>query len=216
MNPTPSSQMFSHKIHGLVGGSGTTVILLSGWPETAEAYGDVLPLLAERHRVLAIDPPGLGESAPSNKGYDTATISRILKESLSAEAGKSYHVVGHDIGAWIAYAWASQFPEKLKSLTLLDSALPGLASAMSFPLSFDLNVKLWQISFNALPELPEILTQGRERELFDWLFEKKAETPRTTHTDETRSVREVLLEVRRNESGVRLLPRCCPKCGARR
>ena len=180
MNPTPSSQMFSHKIHVLVGGSGTTVILLSGWPETAEAYGDVFPLLAERHRVLAIDPPGLGESAPSNKGYDTAKISRILKESLSAEAGKSYHLVGHDIGAWMAYAWASQFPE------------------------------------DALPELPEILTQGRERELFDWLFEKKAETPRTTHTDETRSVREVLLEVRRNESGVRLLPRCCPKCGAKR
>ena len=85
--------------------------------------------------------PGLGESAPSNKGYDTATISRILKESLSAEAGKSYHLVGHDIGAWIAYAWASQFPEELKSLTLLDSALPRLASAMSFPLSFDLDVE---------------------------------------------------------------------------
>ena len=69
MNPTPSSQMFSHKIHGLVGGSGTTVILLSGWPETAEAYGDVFPLLAERHRALAIDPQDWG--SPRHRTKDT-------------------------------------------------------------------------------------------------------------------------------------------------
>ena len=38
-------------------------------------------------------------------------------------------------------------------------------------------MKLWQLSFNTLPELPEILTKGRERELFDWLFRNKAKYP---------------------------------------
>ncbi|MGF7183232.1 alpha/beta fold hydrolase [Tunturiibacter psychrotolerans] len=36
-------------IHALVAGSGTPVILLPGWPETAEAYSEVFPRLADRH-----------------------------------------------------------------------------------------------------------------------------------------------------------------------
>jgi hypothetical protein len=38
-------------------------------------------------------------------------------------------------------------------------------------------VKLWQFSFNRLPDLPEVLTQGKERELLNWLFDNKAEYP---------------------------------------
>ncbi|KAJ5151313.1 uncharacterized protein N7482_010565 [Penicillium canariense] len=34
-------------------------------------------------------------------------------------------------------------------------------------------MRLWQFSFNALPELPEILTRGRERELLTWFFNLK-------------------------------------------
>jgi hypothetical protein len=52
----------------------------------------------------------------------------------------------------------------------MEGGIPGLAPPQNFPLSFEWNVKLWQFSFNTLPELPEILTQDRERELFDWLF----------------------------------------------
>ena len=180
------SEKFDQGIHALTGGAGSTVVLLPGWPETAEAYSDVFPFLAQRHRVLAVDPPGLGDSAASMAGYDTGTISRILEGSLRPATGEAYHLVGHDIGAWIAYAWAAQFPERIRSLTLLDSSLPGLAAPQSFPLPFAANVKLWQFSFNTLPDLPEILTQGRERELFDWLFRNKAEHPErlsTAHRD---------------------------------
>jgi pimeloyl-ACP methyl ester carboxylesterase len=119
----------------------------------------------------------LGESAPSANGYDVFTISTILQSFFEGEADEPYHLVGHDVGAWIAFAWAAQFPDEVKSLTLLDAALPGLAPPLPFPLRPELNTRLWQFSFNTLPELPEILTQGRGRELFDWLFDHKAVHP---------------------------------------
>jgi pimeloyl-ACP methyl ester carboxylesterase len=171
------SETLEHGLRALRGGTGSAVVLLPGWPETAEAYSEVFPLLAEHHRVLAIDPPGLGESAPSTTGYDTAAISRILEEAVAHTVDAPFHLVGHDVGTWIAYAWAAQFPERLKSLTLLDAGIPGLAKPQSFPLPYEANLKLWQFSFNTLPELPEILTQGRERELLDWLFNRKSEHP---------------------------------------
>lgn len=172
-----SSETLKHGIHALSGGAGSMVVLLPGWPETAEAYSEIFPTLAEHHRVLAIDPPGLGDSAPSGVGYDTGAISRLLYEALQATNAGPIHLVGHDVGGWIAYAWAAQFPEGLKSLTLLDTAVPGLGKPLTFPLPYEVNLKLWQFSFNTLPELPEVLTRGRERELFDWLFDKKSVYP---------------------------------------
>ena len=162
-------------IHGLMGGSGTTVVLLPGWPETADAYSEVFGRLAERHQVFALDPPGLGESEPAGEGYDTATVANVLATAVKTVTPERIHLVGHDVGGWIAYAWAAQFPKQIKSLTLLDTAVPGTGTPQDFPLPSELNVKLWQFSFNALPDLPEILTAGRERELFDCLFEQKSE-----------------------------------------
>jgi pimeloyl-ACP methyl ester carboxylesterase len=92
-----------------------------------------------------------------------------------------YHLVGHDIGAWIAYAWAAQFPDRLKSLTLLDASVPGCSAPREFPLPYEANIKLWQFSFNALPELPEILTQGRESDfILSALFGAKQTTTVTS------------------------------------
>jgi pimeloyl-ACP methyl ester carboxylesterase len=153
------------------------VVLLPGWPETAEAYAEIIPILSQHHEVWTLDPPGLGDSAPSTSGYDTQNISRILQEAVSGVISIPYHLVGHDVGAWIAYAWAAEFPASLKSLTVLDSAIPGSMSVLPFPMPYETNLKLWQFSFNRLPELPEILTKGKERELLNWLFESKAVHP---------------------------------------
>ena len=161
-------------IHGLTAGSGPTVVLLSGWPETAEAYSEIIPQLADKYQVLALDPPGLGGSDPAAGGYDTANIANILMGAVKTLTPERIHLVGHDVGGWIAYAWAAQFPEQLQSLTLLDTAVPGTGTPQTFPLQPELNVKLWQFCFNTLPDLPEILTAGRERELFDWLFRQKS------------------------------------------
>ncbi len=177
MDSSSKEQLLAHDIHALSGGSGSLVVLLPGWPETGQAYSDVFPTLAARHRVVVLDPPGLGNSAPSPKGYDTAEVSRMLADAVKDVTEGSYHLVGHDVGAWIAYAWAAQFPERLKSLTLLDSAVPGCSAPQTFPLPYEVNVKLWQFSFNTLPDLPEVLTQGRERQLFEWLIEHKAQHP---------------------------------------
>jgi len=171
------TQLLSHHIHTLAGGQSSPVVLLPGWPQTAEAYGDIFPSLARHHKVFAIDPPGLGDSAPSTEGYDTAHIARVLEDAAEGALEAPFHLVGHDVGAWIAYAWAAQFPKRIKSLTMLDASIPGCSAPRTFPLPYDVNMKLWQFSFNALPELPEILTKGRERELLDWLFDRKSQHP---------------------------------------
>lgn len=164
-------------VHAYTGGLGSPVILLPGWPQTAEAYLEIFEDLSKQHQVWAVDPPGLGDSAISPDGYDTVSVSRILEASFRTTVTEPYHLVGHDVGAWIAYAWAAQFPALVKTLTVLDSSIPGKPPPLSYPLPDDINLKLWQFSFNRLPDLPEILTRGREKALLDWLFDRKAVYP---------------------------------------
>ncbi|OJJ50310.1 hypothetical protein ASPZODRAFT_139617 [Penicilliopsis zonata CBS 506.65] len=167
-------------IRALAGGeSGSRTVLISGWPETAESFSDMVDTIATKHRFLAVEPPALGESAFSTSGYDTASISKTMAEAVhdALPSQSGYHLVGHDIGAWISYAWAAQFPSRILSLTVLDAAVPGYAPAMTFPLPPAANVKLWQFSFAALPDLPEMLTRGRERELLTWFFDRKMHAP---------------------------------------
>lgn len=101
----------------------------------------------------------------------------MLEESIRTVISSPYHLVGHDVGAWIAYAWAAQAPDAVQSLTVLDSAIPGKAPPLSFPLPEEANLKLWQFSFNRLPDIPDILTEGKEGELLNWLFDHEAEHP---------------------------------------
>ncbi|KAK4942901.1 hypothetical protein LTR10_017477 [Elasticomyces elasticus] len=181
--PTYTSKSLTNGIHALTGGTNpdtsTPIICLAGWPQTAESFAEVFPLLAQDHHVLILDPPGLGSSAPSPKDYTTKTISSILAAAVSTELGDQtrYHLIAHDIGAWIAYAWASQFSSSLLSVTFIDAGIPGLLPPLQFPLPEAANLRLWQFSFNALPELPEILTEGKERELLDWFFDLKCVQP---------------------------------------
>ncbi|KAJ0416974.1 alpha/beta-hydrolase [Aspergillus carlsbadensis] len=173
-----------HGVRAIIGGRGPPVVLVPGWPQTAEAYENLFEPLSKQYTFIALDPPGLGESLPpAENGYDTANVSRILSEAITDKLGseKAYHLVGHDVGGWIAYPWAAQFQPRLKSLSILDASVPGFLPDFKFPLDRATNLRLWQFSFHALPDLPEILTTGRERELLTWFFNLKTAKPDGIH-----------------------------------
>jgi pimeloyl-ACP methyl ester carboxylesterase len=181
MTPKWQVTRLLHGVRAIIGGRGPPVVLLPGWPQTAEAYENLFEPLSKHYTFIALDPPGLGESLPPPKnGYDTANVSRILSEAITDTLGSKsqpYHLVGHDVGGWIAYPWAAQFQPRLKSLSILDASVPGFQPDFPFPLDRATNLRLWQFSFNALPDLPEILTTGRERELLTWFFNLKTANP---------------------------------------
>jgi pimeloyl-ACP methyl ester carboxylesterase len=180
-DPVAFGKRFTHRtvaardtqIHFVEGGSGDPVLLVPGWPQSWYAWRHVMPLLADSCRVIAIDPPGLGESG-TPAAYDTATIAGCIDALLDALGFARIAYVGHDIGAWIGYAFAMRYPAKVRNLTLIDAAIPGIAPADAFALTPERINKTWHFSFNALPDLPEALVAGRERLYLEWLFHSRS------------------------------------------
>jgi pimeloyl-ACP methyl ester carboxylesterase len=69
------------RLHAVEGGrsSGSTVVLLAGFPQTWWAWHKVMPRLAERFHVLAIDLPGQGHSDRPQGSYDTHTLASHVR-----------------------------------------------------------------------------------------------------------------------------------------
>lgn len=88
------------RLHYVTAGSGDPVVLLHGWPQTWFCWRNVIPLLAERFRVVAPDLRGLGDSSRPSSGYDKRTVAEDIHRLTRDELGlDQFFLVGHDWGA---------------------------------------------------------------------------------------------------------------------
>ncbi|MEU4363845.1 alpha/beta hydrolase [Promicromonospora sp. NPDC023987] len=158
------------RMHYVTGGSGTPVVLLHGWPQTWFGWWSIMPELAERHTVYAVDLPGLGDSTGTPTGYDKATLARYVHALVADQLGvRDAHVVGHDLGAAVAYQYAAQFPADTASLGYLDLPLPG--PALDAPTYRTMS---WHIAFHSQPEVPEALVDDDVREYLAMFYPQVA------------------------------------------
>lgn len=156
-------------------GTGDPVMLISGWPQSALAFERLIPLLAD-YRVIAVEPPALGTSQPTAR-YDMQSISDLFRELTQSLDLPRVHLVGHDIGCWIAYALAAKYPDTLRGVTLIEAAIPGIAPASAYAFTPEQAKKTWHFAFNYLPDLAEDLTRGREHVILEWIFRHRAAHP---------------------------------------
>ena len=112
------------RIHYVEGGKGTPVLLLPGWPQTWWEFHKIMPELAKRHRVIAVDLRGMGGSAKPGSGYDKKNMAKDIHELTRALGYKQVNIAGHDIGAMVAYSFAANYPDATLKISLIDVAHP--------------------------------------------------------------------------------------------
>jgi pimeloyl-ACP methyl ester carboxylesterase len=150
------------KIHAVVGGDGPPLVLLHGFPQTWWEWHRIMPVLAERHTVVALDLRGAGHSDCPQGGYDKASLAEDVHGAMVALGFSRYAVCGHDIGAMVALALAFTHREAVSRVAILDVAMPGWSqweASFADPL-------VWHFAFHMKRDLPERLIYGRE---FDYV-----------------------------------------------
>lgn len=69
------------------------------------------------------------------------------------------------------------FADEIRALTLMDAGIPGITLPDKLPSSPATSWKTWHFAFHAVPDLPEILLEGRERPYLEWFFRTKTADP---------------------------------------
>lgn len=114
-----------HRIaHGAYG-SGDPVVLIHGTPSSSYIWRNVLPELVDAgHHVFVFDLLGFGLSErPWGPAVDTSVSGQvpILKGLMAHWGSSAAHIVAHDIGGAVAQRFAIFHPEKIRSLTMIDT-----------------------------------------------------------------------------------------------
>ncbi|MES2033282.1 MAG: alpha/beta hydrolase, partial [Pseudomonadota bacterium] len=158
-------------LHVRVGGKGPAVVLLHGYGDTGDMWGPLATELAKDHTVIVPDLRGLGLSARAEAGFEKVNQARDIIGVMDALQISRADVVAHDIGNMVAYALASQFPERVTKLVLMDAPVPGVGpweEVLKNPL-------LWHFRFGG-PDM-ERLVAGRERIYLDRFWNEFAGDP---------------------------------------
>ncbi|WP_207476139.1 alpha/beta fold hydrolase [Arenibaculum pallidiluteum] len=154
-----------------VGGSGPPVALLHGFPQHSLMWRTVAPVLAERFTVIAPDQRGMGTSVLPDVRFTKTDMARDLAVVLDALGHERAHVVGYDLGAGVAVAFAREYPHRVERLGVMEfvAAGFGLEEAMAPRKGWNVESN-WHFSVLAAPDVAAWLFRGRERELLDWFF----------------------------------------------
>lgn len=100
-----------------------TVLLVHGLGQNGFTdWLPVIPQLALRYRVLALDLPGFGYSASPPGKYSPRNYARVLSALLARHANGPAIVIGHSLGGAVALRLAADHPEQVSKLVLVNAA----------------------------------------------------------------------------------------------
>jgi pimeloyl-ACP methyl ester carboxylesterase len=148
-----------------------TILLIHGFPQTSYQFRHVItPLSDAGYRVIAPDYRGAGQSSKPLTGYNKTQMAEDLHVLVKSHLGikQKIHIVGHDIGGMIAVPYAYQYAEDVASLIWGECPLPGTKIYEDVKSQ----VSVFHFVFHQIPDLPEALIAGKERDYLRHFYDK--------------------------------------------
>ena len=112
------------RMHVAEAGQGDPVVLLHGWPQNWWAWRRLIPLLAERFRVICPDLRGFGWSDAPRDGYDKQAIAEDVLQLLDAMGLSRVRIVGHDVGGFVGFLICLKAPDRVDRYLALNTGHP--------------------------------------------------------------------------------------------
>ncbi|RLA45614.1 MAG: alpha/beta hydrolase [Gammaproteobacteria bacterium] len=141
------------EFHYLEAGSGPLVLCLHGFPDNAETYRYLMPVLANAgYHVVAPFMRGYWPTGFSPDGrYDSALLGLDVAALIDElGGGHAAAVIGHDWGAFATYSAAAFVPEKIDKIVSIAIAHPG-ALLGQLGLNYDVIKGGWHAYFFQMP-----------------------------------------------------------------
>ncbi len=114
--------------HVAEAGSGEDVVLcLHGWPQHWYEWRNLMPALADHHRVLALDLRGFGWSDAPRNGYEKENLATDVLAVLDRLGIEKVKLVGHDWGGWVGFLLCLRAPQRFERFLALNTVPPWIS-----------------------------------------------------------------------------------------
>jgi len=164
------------------GDSGSPILLVHGWPETWWAFRKLIPLLAQTHRVFALDLRGFGDSSSTDAEHGEAIAAEDLHRLVEHIGAGPVHLLCQDVSGGTGFRFTATHPNDLASFIAVETTLAGYGlEALADVNGFG----SWHVGFLGAPGIPAMLLPGHERELLaGWAYPLMTGTPGAVTDDD--------------------------------
>lgn len=133
-------------------GEGAPVLLLHGFGASTFTWRYIAPELVKKHRVIAVDLKGFGQSdKPFDEHYSARDQAELLTQLIEEQDLRNLTLIGHSFGGGVALMLALQEDERLKGriakLILLDTIaypqeIPTFFHMLNMPVVSQIGVRM--------------------------------------------------------------------------
>ncbi len=102
-------------------GDGPPVVLLHGFASSIENWTAVIPVLRQKHRVLALDLKGFGWTDRPVGDYSPAAQASMVRALMKERGIDKAAIVAHSWGSSVALAFALAYPDATERIALYDA-----------------------------------------------------------------------------------------------
>lgn len=166
----PADQFPSHRIrannieiHYVRAGAGAPLVLLHGWPEFWLSWRHCIPRLRDRFDVIAPDLRGFGDSEKPTDGPSREATADLLADDLLGLIDglglRRVGLVGHDVGAYVAQAFARRHADRVTGLFFFNCPYPGIGRRWA---EADHLIEVWYQYFHQQPWAAALVGSSRE------------------------------------------------------
>lgn len=120
-----------------IGGDGEALLLLHMNPRSSDEFRELMPILAQKRRVIAMDLMGFGDSDKPPRMYSVADYAKTIIALLDELDIKKASLLGNHTGAFVAGEVAVAYPERIEKLMLCNVAGFGEAGQADLSRRFD-------------------------------------------------------------------------------
>jgi pimeloyl-ACP methyl ester carboxylesterase len=139
--------------------SQTPIFFLHGWGISSEPYQEVLSLFAHTHPIVAPDLPSFAQSSDPRLFTSYRSFADRLLELLDLLELQSVHLVGHSLGGGISIWLAAHYPDRVKSVSLIDStgvpsgSVPEVLLRRSIEMPLQISLPKIKLQFVDIPQV---------------------------------------------------------------
>ena len=126
-------------------GQGTPLVLLHGGLLTIDInFAGLIPALAQRHQVIAVELQGHGRTADIDREITPANLANDVVALLDHLGIDRAHVLGHSMGAAVALELAVNHPTRVRSVVPVSGSVrpDGMHADLSDPANFATSTRM--------------------------------------------------------------------------
>jgi len=109
-------------IHYEIQGEGPSLLILHGWGSSTESWQEIKQELSSNFKVIVLDLPGFGKSETPEQPWTVQNYLNFLERFVQELELDNMHLLGHSFGGSLSVKFASEHPEKIRKMILVDSA----------------------------------------------------------------------------------------------